>query len=171
MAVRADYLVELMTLRAMFFASCKGSSQGSASDMSASACERSPDCRHVFRRPIGQGAERSRTEPSPPAGPSERQFGRTLRPGAISDDSAGCRQRSLWRRPRPAFCGRVPSAAPGSPISITPAALRTWMSEADLQRFVDGGRKVALPIAVEGSASSKTGSHRGGDRRPESRGD
>ena len=36
-----------------FFASCRGSSQGLASDMSASACERSPDCRHVFRRPIG----------------------------------------------------------------------------------------------------------------------
>ena len=32
-------------------------------DMSASACERSPDCRHVFRRPIGQGAERNRTDP------------------------------------------------------------------------------------------------------------
>ena len=117
------------TLRGTFFASCKGSSQGLASDMSASACERSPDCRHVFRRPIGQGAERSRTEPSPPAGPSERRFGRTLRPGAISDDSAGCRQRLLRRRPWPAFCGRVPSAVPGSPILIASVPLRTPISE------------------------------------------
>jgi hypothetical protein len=29
---------------------------------------------------------------------------------------------------------RVPSAAPGSPISITPAPLRTWMSEARLTK-------------------------------------
>jgi hypothetical protein len=105
-----------------------------ALEMSASACERSPDCRHVFHRPIGQGAERSRTELSPPDGPSERRFGRTLLPGAISDDSAGCRRRSLRRRPRPAFCGRVPSAVPGSPISITPARSRTWMSEARLTK-------------------------------------
>jgi hypothetical protein len=86
--------IQRATLRAMFFASCKDSSQGLASDMSVSACERSLDCRHVFRWPIGQGAERSRTEPSLPAGPSERRFGRTLRPGATSDNSAGCRQRS-----------------------------------------------------------------------------
>jgi hypothetical protein len=46
----------------------------------------------------------------------------------------GCRQRSLRRRPWPAFCGRVPSAAPGSPISLTPASLRTWMSEARLTK-------------------------------------
>ena len=88
----------------------------------------------VFRRPIGQGAERSRTEPSLPAGPSEGRFGRTLRPGAISNDSAGCRQRSLRRRPWPAFCGRVPSAAPGSPISIATAPSRTSMSEARLTK-------------------------------------
>src|SRR5271156_2498327 len=80
------------------------------------------------------GGRRDRTEPSPPAGPSERPFGRTLRPGAISDDSAGCRQRLLRRRPLPAFCGRVPSEAPGSPISITPSPLRTWMSEARLTK-------------------------------------
>jgi hypothetical protein len=30
----------------------------------------------------------------------------------------------------------------------------------DLQRLADGGRKVALPIAVEGSSSSKAGYHR-----------
>ena len=110
------------------FPSCKGSSQGLASEMSASACERSPDCRHVFRRPVGQGAETSRTEASPPAGPSERRFGRTLRPGAISNDSAGCRQRSLRRHPGLAFCGRIPSAAPGLPTSIAPAPWRTWIS-------------------------------------------
>ena len=81
-----------------------------------------------FRRPIGQGAERIQTEPSPRAGPSERRFGRTLRPGAISDDSAGCRRRSLRRRPLPAFCGRVPWGAPGLPTSIAPALWRMWMS-------------------------------------------
>ena len=70
-------------------------------------------CRHVFRRPIGQGAETSRREPSPPAGPNARRFGRTLLPGAISDYSAGCRQRSLRWRPWPAFCGRVPRGAHG----------------------------------------------------------
>jgi hypothetical protein len=41
----------------------------------ASACERLPDCHQASRRPIGQGAERSRTDPSPSAGPSERRFG------------------------------------------------------------------------------------------------
>jgi hypothetical protein len=81
-----------------------------------------------------EGAKRIQTEPSPRAGPSERRFGRTLRPGAISDDSAGCRQRLLRRRPSPAFCGRVPSAVPGSAISLTPAPLRTWMSEARLTK-------------------------------------
>ena len=106
----------------------QGWSQGLASDMSESACEHSPDCRQAFRRPIGQGTKTSRTEPSPPAGPSEGRFGRTLRPGAISDDSVGCRQRSLRRHPGPAFCGRVPSAAPGLHTSIAPAPWRTWIS-------------------------------------------
>jgi hypothetical protein len=86
----------------------KGSSPGLASDMCASAYERSLGCRHVFRRPIGQGAETSRIEPSPPAGPNEGQFGRTLLPGAILDYSAGCRQRSLSRRSWPTFCGEGP---------------------------------------------------------------
>ena len=81
-------------LRATFFGSCRGSSHGLALDMSESVCERSLDYRHVFRRPIGQGDERSRTEPSLLAGLSERRFGRTLRPGAISIASAGCRQPS-----------------------------------------------------------------------------
>ena len=89
--------IQRAMLKAMSSALCKGSIQGLASDMSASVCERSLDYRHVFCRPIGQGAERSRIEPSPPAGPSERRFGLTLRPGAILDDSAGCRQRSLRR--------------------------------------------------------------------------
>jgi hypothetical protein len=48
-----------------------------------------------------QGANRIRTDPSPTAGPSERQFGRTLRPGAISDGSADCRPRSLRLLRRP----------------------------------------------------------------------
>jgi hypothetical protein len=74
------------------------------------------------------GAARSRTERLPPGGPSERQFGRTLRPGAISDDSAGCRQRLLRRRPWLAFCGKVPWGAPGSLTSIAAALWRTWMS-------------------------------------------
>ena len=81
-----------------------------------------------FRRATGQGDERIQTEPSPPAGPSERRFVRTLRPGAISDDNAGYRPRSSRRRPWPAFCGRVPSVAPGLPISIAPVLWRTWMS-------------------------------------------
>jgi hypothetical protein len=64
-----------------------------ASEMSASVCGRSPDCRRVFRWPIGQAAEMRRTKPSPSAGRSETRFGQTLRPGAILDDSAGCRPR------------------------------------------------------------------------------
>jgi hypothetical protein len=43
------------------------------------------------------GGRKEPIEPSPPAGPSERRFGLTPRPGAILDDSAGCRQRSLRR--------------------------------------------------------------------------
>jgi hypothetical protein len=57
-----------------------------------------------------------------------RQFGRTPRPGAISDESADCRPRSLRLRQWPAFCGRVPSAALGSPTSTAPALWRMWMS-------------------------------------------
>src|ERR1700722_15523906 len=114
------------TLRATSFASFKGSSQGLASGMSESACERSPDYRHAFRRATGQGDERIQTEPSAPVGPNEGRFGRTLRPGAISDDSAGCRRRSLRRRPLLAFCGRVPWGAPGLPTSIAPALWRMW---------------------------------------------
>ena len=65
-----------------------------ASDMSESVCEHSLDCRQAFGQPIGQGAKRSWTDPWPRAGLSEGRFGRTLRLGAISNDSAGCRQRS-----------------------------------------------------------------------------
>src|SRR5580693_4688743 len=78
------------TLKATFFTSWKGSSQGLASDMCASACERSPDCRHVFRRPIGQGAERIQTEPSPRAGPSERRFGAPTTP-RLGVSGVGCK--------------------------------------------------------------------------------
>jgi hypothetical protein len=106
----------------------KGSIRVLASDMSASACGRSPDNRHVFHRPTGQGAARSRTDPSPLTGPDERRFGRTLRRGGTLDESAGCQRRLLRRRPWPAFCARVPSAAPGSPTLIAPALLRMWTS-------------------------------------------
>jgi hypothetical protein len=82
--------------------------------------------------PIGQGAERSRAEPLPSAGPSEGPFGQTLLLGVTSEDSGGCQQRLSRLRPWPGFFGRVPLAALGSPISITPASLRMWMFEARL---------------------------------------
>jgi hypothetical protein len=49
--------------------------------------------RQAARRPIGQGAERSRTDPSPLVGPNEGRFGRTLQPGDILNDSVGSRPR------------------------------------------------------------------------------
>src|SRR6204780_4696355 len=50
--------IQRATLKAMSFAWCKGWSQGLASDMSAGAWERSPDCCHVFRRPDRAGGRK-----------------------------------------------------------------------------------------------------------------
>ena len=90
---------------------------GPTSAMSASACANSRDCRRAFRPPTGQGAEKTRTDPSPNVGPIERPCGRIRRPGAISPGSASFHRRSSRRLPRPASCGRARPAAPGSLIS------------------------------------------------------
>ena len=74
------------------------------------------------------GRRKIRTDPSPTAGPSESQCGPARRPGAISDESADCRPRSLRLRQRRGCCGRGRSAAPGSPTSIAPAPSRTSTS-------------------------------------------
>src|SRR5208282_3366719 len=96
--------------------SCKGWSRASTLAMSASACANSPGYRRAFRPPTGQGAEQTRIDPSPSAGPSERQSGRTRRPGDILRASASSRAASLRRRQPSACCARDRPQAPGSPI-------------------------------------------------------
>src|SRR5277367_6434155 len=128
--------IQQATLKATCSASFKDSSQGLASDMSESACERSPDYRHVnpsFDRAGGRKkpdravsvrwAERKAVWSNSPAWRYlKRQRGL---PAAIIEAASVA---GVLRE------GPVGRAAPGSPISIAPAPLRTWMFEARLTK-------------------------------------
>ena len=143
---------------------------GLASATSASACANSLDCRRASHQSTGQGAEITRTGPSPNAGPSERLFGPILRPGGISCESAGSPPRSSRLPRRPAFCGRGRLERLVRPSRWSRRCLPCRCARTDLQRFADRGSQIALPPAPERSTSSEAGSRRGGDRRAERRG-